>query len=298
MNKQNYLNNKIIIEKVKPEKIPDDAVSKVFITNNVVEGITTEKINYNLSRYRKLNKKMYVDTSTGEVRCYKPNEGSRANRYINYKTFIALRRIINNNFVGDFTEKHIVLTYGNQMTDYKQANKDFKDFWARFSYKFPDFDYIRIIEPQQNGRWHIHLLIKYNFYKPVFIEQDKLKKIWGNGMVWIGNIPFVDNFGAYFSARFSDIDIFENNQSFNSQKSIVKAGRLKFYPPNFKLYTCSKGIKRPKAVYLTHGELNKLVKNSKPFYSYTDKVKLKTEKGYEVELNNITYEQFNLKRED
>lgn len=291
-------NRKIKIKKVKPLKIPDDAVSKVYITNNVVEAITTDKTNYNLSKYRKLSKEMYVDISTGEVHHYKSDKNSKANKYINQKTFITLRRIINNNFVGDFTEKHIVLTYGSEMTDYRQANKDFKDFWARFSYKYPDFEYIRIIEPQQNGTWHIHVLIKYSSYRPIFIEQNKLNKIWGMGMVWISNIPFSDNFGAYFSARFSDVDIFENNQTYDNKKSIVKGGRLKFYPPNFKLYTCSKGIKRPVAIYLTHSEVENLVKNREPFYSYTNNVKCEDENGNELELNNITYEQFNLKRGD
>lgn len=290
--------NKIIIEKVKPQKIPDDAVSKAYITNNVVEVITTEKTNYNLSRYRRLSNQMYVDTNTGEVHYYKSDKKPRTDKYINQKTFINLRRIINNNFVGDFTEKHIVLTYKSEMTDYKQANKDFKDFWARFSYKYTNFEYIRIIEPQQSGRWHIHLLIKSNLYKRIFIEQNKLNKIWGKGMVWINNIPFLDNFGAYFSATFSDIDMYENNQISDNKKSKIKGGRLKYYPANFKLYTCSKGIKKPVAIILNHSEVKNLVKNHEPFYSYTNKVKSVNKKGNEIELNSITYEQFNLKRED
>ena len=101
-----------------------------------------------------------MDTETGEAIPYKTSTARANNPNSLQKTFITLRRIINNNFTASDSERHVTLTYREHMTDYHQCVKDFKNFWLRFKRKYPSAEYIRVIEPQQSGRWHIHVLIK------------------------------------------------------------------------------------------------------------------------------------------
>ncbi len=267
--------------------IPDDKLSKVYVSNHIVEVITMKKQSNSLKNYKKVGKSGCVNLTTGEYIEYSKEKRTKNTQNHFTKASNFLRRIINYNFVGDSSEKFITLTYSEIMTDYTKANDDFTKFWNKLKYRYPDCEYIKVIEPQQSGSWHLHVLLKDMKSKNLFIKHEELSQLWGNGFVWIEALPFADNFGAYFSVRFSTIE-----PSDNESKSIKKGSRIKFYPPNFKFYTCSRGIKKPSAITMTHGEAKKLVNYRAPCYSYTNAIL----NANDIEINSITYEQFNLKR--
>lgn len=282
--------------------VSNDHRAQVFLTGNVVEIITVKKPpSSNISRFRRLNKDSYVDQDTGEIVKYKQHIKRSDNHSGLRKTFRQLRRIINANFVGENnSEKHIILTYGYIELDYIKAAHDFSRFWARFKYYFPGCEYIRILEPQHSGRWHIHLLVKKGDGTSLYIDYKQLHDIWGLGMIYVSKMPPSDNFGAYFSAMFTDCDIFENaecqERDPKAWKMIEKGARFKYYPPSFRFFSCSKGIIRPKAVTMSYSDAKNLVSNSREVYSYTKQIMDKDESGNSVELNAILYEQFNSKR--
>lgn len=203
-----------------------------------------------------------------------------------------LRRIINLNFTGHCSEKFLTLTYSSIMRDYKQVNLDFKRFWSRFRYSYPSCEYIRIIEPQGNGSYHLHVLVKRMDKQGLFVPMERLKQMWEHGGAWIENLPFVENFGAYFCPKF----LKESTTPADTvSKAYEKGTRVAFYPEHFRLYSCSRGIQKPVPVTMTYGKLKQIVGETPPCYSHTTTIRDKQGSG-EV-LNSITYEQYILRGE-
>ena len=265
------------------KEIGGDEVSKVYIGINVIEAITTEKMNTNIKNYKKVSGNSCVNLATGEcIEFSKERKPEQKQTHI-IRAANELRRIINNNFKGDDSEVFLTLTYRKPMKDYSQANKDFLAFWNKFKYYYKTCDYIRVIEPQGNGSWHFHVLIK-SFKTPyLFIDKAVVSKLWTHGSFKIKRLPFVDNFGAYFCASFKD-----NNEN-ASEKALLKGKRLNYYPENFKLYTCSYGIQKPLKTYMTHQEFEDMVEFSEKCYSCTTAIEIDG-----VEVNTITYEQYKM----
>lgn len=121
----------ITVQSGAPVEISDYQISKVFITNNVTEIITTQRPTSHISRYRRLSKSSCIDTETGEVFECQPKPRKNNPRSLQ-RSFHALRRLINNNFTGSDSEKQVVLTYADHVTNYNQVNLDYKRFWSRF----------------------------------------------------------------------------------------------------------------------------------------------------------------------
>lgn len=140
------------------------------------------------------------------------------------------------------------------------------------------------------------MLLKSLIIKNLQIPIETLSELWRDGHCYIKKLPFSDNFGAYFAVRvadlYSDTDHTDNS---DVPKSVIKGGRLRFYPANFKLYRCSKGIKRPLPTKMTYGEAKKLTYGMKLCYSCSKQIISVDELGYEKTLNSICYEQFKLK---
>ena len=64
------------------------------------------------------------------------------------------------------------------------------------------------------------------------------------------------------------------------------------YPPNFNLYRVSRGIKKPKKVYMTYSEPKEKVGSSQP--TYTSSLMLT---DTDTDFSNIfIYESYNIKR--
>lgn len=87
-----------------------------------------------------------------------------------------LRRLIHAN--PDLC-RFVTLTYADNMTDRDRGFRDFKNFMKRLRYRFPDVKYISVVEYQDRGAVHFHLLIN------LYIPHKMLEKIWGNGFVFI-----------------------------------------------------------------------------------------------------------------
>src|SRR5699024_5322622 len=176
-----------------------------------------------------------------------------------------LRRLISANF--DANSKFVTLTFNDNITDVKQANKEFKKFIQRLRYRHGnDFKYAAVIQFHERGAVHYHLMSDLPY-----IPHKELQKIWRNGYVYINKIDHVDNVGAYMIRYMS--------------KEMTDTRLM-----GLKSYLTSKNLVRPMEFIGDEAQelLNILkVENKKEVYasSYTNE-----------HLGLSLYKQFNLKR--
>ncbi|MBQ9078953.1 MAG: hypothetical protein IJY29_05215 [Ruminococcus sp.] len=276
---------------------PDDnAITHVCISGNVTELRAMDRSYNNLRHIKRINQNEYYDIRTGEVKEYQHKEQNRS-RNMN-RSFERLRQLINTNFTGEINERHITLTYAEIMTDFDKASMDFKRFWEKLHYHYPDLEFIRIIEPQQTGSWHIHALLKSKKYSNLSIPLEQLETLWGHGFVRKTTTLGCDNVGAYFTALLKNLDVFEDDtKDVTDKQYIVKNARLRFYPPNKRFYGYSKGIVQPTRFKTTYKEALKYVNEKNLAYSSASEIILTYENPEEnVTVNRIARYQFNKKR--
>lgn len=264
--------------------------------HHIIEIQHMEKMN-RLAPIKKLDKHTYLDLQTGEIKEFELSENRGQNLNSLRQTFKRFRYLINANFRGEPNELHVVLTYKENMTDTKRLYTDFDKFMKRLRYKYKDIstiDYLSGVEPQGRGAWHCHVLLRFNNLDRVFIPNDEMARLWGQGFTKTKSLEDVDNVGAYLTAYLTDIEVSEDIQGPIKEvggKRFLKGGRLYLYPPGMNLYRKSKGIKFPERKKMTYETAIKKVGGAKPTF----------QKVYDIEAgdfkNRITFQQYNLKRQ-
>ena len=190
--------------------------------------------------------------------------------------------------------KIYTLTYGKLQKNPKEVNLDFRHWWRKIKKHFPSLEYICVIEYQASGSIHLHVLVKDIENEDLPLEQELLNETWTKGFSEVTEIKNVSNLGAYFSARFTDIDLKEEDiQNENTSKLILKGARLKYYKTGQKIFTRSKGIVRNKGYTVTEEELEEITKEGKLVYADSKVISKINDKGKEIVVNTITYQQFN-----
>lgn len=286
-------------------------ISLVRLTqmNHLVEVQHMEYMNRTI-HIKKLDKERYVNLKTGEVGEFKQSE-VRSDSYNSLRqTFKKLRYLINNNYTGAGNELHITLTYEENMMDTKKLYSDFDKFMKRFRYKYSkqygSIDYMTVVEPQERGAWHHHLLVRFNDVngKKIFIPNHEVCEIWGHGFTKIHSLSGVDNIGAYLSAYLTDVEVTNSNihqvtvnkrelkvvEVNGEEKKFIKGGRLHLYPSGMNLYRKSKGIQMPERHEMKYEDIKKVVGSKTP--NYTKQIVVEQDDF----TNTITYEQYNMKR--
>lgn len=286
-------------------KISNDSLVSVTKMNHIVEVQYMEKRN-NKAHIKKLNSDEYVYLETGEIREFEKtvnrSEGINSLR----KTFKRLRELINTNFEGLPNELFVTLTYRGELQtrDTERIYDDFRKFMQRLKYRFKGkstIDYINVLEPHATGNFHIHALLRFNDLPSIYIENEELAKIWGNGFVTIQSLKNVDNIGAYVSAYLADIEVDPNIGDFPNlvekkvngiKKKYVKGARLIFYPTGVNIYRKSKGIIEPEKKMMKYKKVKKKLGNAHPNFKTGI---VMTDKDTDFQ-NVIIKEQYNLKR--
>lgn len=270
----------------------NNKITTVYKTGNITELITPYYRSDNFKKFRKVSKTQYLNCETGEIKEYKYRKNQQSHIQGIQRSLANLRRIINLNFTGDNSERFLTLTYSTVMTDTNKLYNDFKNFISSLRKRYP-VEYVAIAEPQQSGSWHLHVLLKSLINKNLHIPIEILSELWTHGYSHIEKLPFANNFGAYFSVRVTDL--YPDNEHMDKStisKSVIKGGRLHFYPKNFKLYRCSKGIKRPQPMQMTYGDAKNLTKNMELCFSCSKQIVSVDDEGNEKTLNTICYEQY------
>lgn len=297
------------MENKQPEPLELKGFQTVTVTKmgHIVEVQHMKKKN-TIQTIKKLDKFNYVDLTTGEIKQFNKIENRQQSYNSLRQTFKKLRYLINNNFKGKPNELYITLTY--RPADYiaDKVSLDYKNFLKRLKYKFKGIstiDAIRVQEPHATGKWHFHVLLRFNDLDKIFIPSKQLADIWGKGYVNIKSLKNVDNIGAYLSAYLTDLEFTEDKVPValkeglkvvykdieGESKPIIKGGRLHMYPPGLNIFTKTKGIVYPEREEMLFQDVKKVVGSQQPHYS----------KKYVIDNDNfnneITFVQYNLKRE-
>lgn len=284
-------------------EIGDSSFVTVTQMNHLIEIQHMAKKN-NQCHIQKLDKNRYVDKRDGEIKNFKLSENRSENINSLRQTFKKLRYLVNNNFLGEKNELFLTLTYAKQTDDHMQVGDDYKKFLKRLKTKYKKLstiDALKVLEPHASGKYHMHVLLRFNDVEEIFISNSELATIWQNGFVNVKSLAGVDNIGAYLSAYMSDLEVPEDYSKTNyeektvegKKKKFIKGGRLAFYPSGVNLYTKTKGIVYPERIEMTYKKAKKnVVRSAKPHYKKTIEIN-DTEKNF---TNTITYEQYNLKR--
>lgn len=189
----------------------------------------------------RLNKSQYVDTHTGSIREYNFSECKSIDNF--KKEFKNIPRYIKGYFYGDKSERLITLTYSLYMDNPYKLSTDFKKFILKLERRCGKCRYFYVKEPQDNGSWHIHAIVKSMEFPLFPIEEQKLCSLWKQGdNVNVQNIYNIDTLAYYF-----DITRYEH-----------KIERLKYYPPYLHIYGHSVDMK----IHKKRGKY----KNLKPQY--------------------------------
>ncbi|MGU8608455.1 rolling circle replication-associated protein, partial [Clostridium perfringens] len=265
---------------------------KIKLTDmgNIKEIMYLQKSTMQPFGIKKISKNEYMVVATGEILEYKNRSENRSqDKESLRKTFKKLRELINTNFVGNRNELCFTITYKENVRDPKVLYKDFDKFMKKLKYRYGSVDYINVVEPQERGAWHCHILLRFNDLKKAYIPNKEISEMWGKGFVKVKAMKKdIDNLGAYLSAYLGDIEITDSNvtqlvqdgaikvgQSISikeieiegKKKKFIKGGRLHYYPTGMNIYRASRGIKQPIVSHISYEDAKKIVGAATPTYS-------------------------------
>lgn len=281
---------------VKGSRPKKEAIAEVYVLNNIVEVRVIENKKTPLSNFKRVSKTQFLNVSTGEICDYHSGDKQKEFEKNMNQRFRYLKRFINTNFTGDFSELHIVLTYGREFSaTLEELSADFKKFHKKFSYRYQNCEWLALKEPTETGRWHMHVLVKEKEGKRLYIESKILNKMWGKGYVNINRMCHMDDIGGYFTIYQSSLKIEEN--IFSKSK---KSKRLNYYKPCMRIFTSSRGLKRPgDPLIMTYGEVEEFIDHKQPHYQKSIEIILKQEEVFgvispELKVNTIHYQEYYL----
>lgn len=107
------------------------------------------------------------------------------------RTRARITRLVNSN---QDLQTFITLTFKENITDLREANKIFKKFILRLKYSHKNLKYLAVPEFQQRGAVHYHVLVNIEY-----LDNSKLAEIWQQGFVMINKVKHINNLGLYVS---------------------------------------------------------------------------------------------------
>lgn len=257
------------VRKIDNLKVEPYSLVRVKEMGNITEVMWSENYSSKCT-IRKLSKDYYVELESGEVKEFKHIQNRACDLKSISKSLGKLRDYLNTNIIDVSKCRWVTLTYSENMTDTNRLYKDFKNFVARLKRKIGSFEYIVAMEPQGRGAWHCHVVMLFDDKAP-YIPNDLMANAWGNGFVTVKKLDDVDNVGAYLTAYLGDMEMKEfcntkeamqlvgkkidvkeveiEEDGIIKTKQYIKGARLYMYPPQFNLYRCSRGIKKPIITY-------------------------------------------------
>lgn len=247
-------------------EIGNDKLVKSYIYGDTVEMTTAN--GQQEQKIKVIKGKRYVNLETGEIHDMDTSNGTRFDNLKSVKqTMKKLRRLIAHNFIGGYNQLWITLTYREHVIDAEIVYKDFKKFIRKIRKEYGQVEYIAVIEPQESGRWHLHVLMKND--TTLSIPNDVVATMWGKGFTKTKRLRRADKIGNYLIAYLSNLQIGDKD---SQSKATVKGARLYMYPKGIRIYRASRGIKKPIEITTAKGEIMKNFKiNSPPTFSRTTK---------------------------
>lgn len=204
----------------------DDVVIKTDLGR--YSKIVKTNVNDKPSPIIKLNKYEYLDTRDGEIKQYNLDNPTSLKDI--KKKIRKYEELVLYNFAGSRSELFVTLTCSENVKDIQIIKQYFKELEDKLKDHdtYYELEYIAIYEQSAEGRWHIHLFIKYPDNKVLYIPRNELASLWGKGIVHVfQNLNTVQTLGH------------------SAEKRDEKLERLKHFPKNERMYKRSRGIKTP-----------------------------------------------------
>ena len=181
----------IYFDKGENYNISNDAIVKVieYEAQGILEIKNCSNMKFNqesnkfenaLADYRRISDTEYLNKKSGEISEYKTSE--ERNFESLRKSMRKLRELIKNNFSGGKNELFITLTTEDIITDAKEFKRLFKKFWRKLKKNYKSLEYIGVIELQERGALHAHLIIKDTAHNYLFIKNDEIFGLWEHGL--------------------------------------------------------------------------------------------------------------------
>lgn len=290
-------------EKIEEISIPSNATVSVKEMGNIIE--ITYNSNYNSKPQTiKLSSKEYLVIRTGEVKEYERKAKNRSQSIESMqKTMNKIKELVQTNITDAKKVRWCTLTYANNMKDAKQLYNDFRKFNQRFQRYLKNrsvskAEYICVIEPQERGAWHCHVLYIFKENAP-YISNKCFSQIWGKGFTKITKIENVTNVAIYLMAYLSDWEIpLETKDMYiekdvkevvvkGEKKAFIKGRRLILYPSGINIVRHSRGVKYPEVKRMNVQEAEKLIANK--IKTYQTSFKLSNECGYTTTIIKNEY---------
>ena len=221
--------------------LPDSSPAKATFFKDMIEVVTWQK---SLSGIKRISKTQYINVETGEVFEYKIGNQKADNTQSIKNSLKRLNVLIRDNF-AELESFFVTLTYAEEMKDFNKAVNDFRKFYDKLKYHHKQYqlEFLRIIEPTDNGIWHIHILLKSTIDNEKFIiKQEDVQALWKYGSVKVKQIYNVNGLIKYFCTYHSE----KSMKNMRKSKSKIKQARWKYYPYGARIYAKSKGIVYPR----------------------------------------------------
>lgn len=198
-----------------------------------------------------------------EIREYQHGDIDSDRNYANlHRTMTTLRRLIRTNFDGGDNQIFATLTYGTADRRRGKSAVCLQADWLacrqRILRAYPGWsiDYISVAEPQGDGTWHLHVLIRRNDGR-LWIDQADMLRYWARGGVRVERLKGGD-IGSYYVAYLTDVTpgASDGDDPVKLSKARVKGGRLSYYPKGMRFYRRSRGIRDPTTYTCTYGDMD------------------------------------------
>lgn len=247
----------------------------------------------NLPELIRLSRDEYLVRSTGEVRQYRHHARHKSrvedDQLVSlHHSVTRLNQLITCNFQGTPNELMLTLTYGGTLRDQRKTfavdglsdrerqvandfnreavkgmHRDLRNFLGRLKRRCEtsqhQLRYVYCWQAQGDATMHLHVLVKLMGAKSFRLSIEALSKLWGLGDVDIKQLKNVAHIGAYVSSF-----MLNDRNPDNPSDPDTHYARLKYYPPNFKIFGGSINLNRPKKYRSTYGELT--ANNDTPSY--------------------------------
>lgn len=205
---------------------------------------------------------------TGKVYKRRRRKSRTSNKSSIYRTRRILSGLILSNFYGEKNELLITLTYkaSNKLScedkgDTEHSSRDIQNYFLslrRFLEKvgvnLNNFKYLWVREPNEDGSFHFHALVKLVSAKTISSKiQEAFKFKWKWGMVDIRPLEEANlHVERYFMPTVTDLKTSSKNPKAEMEENVsgqtkayIEGERLKRYPHNSKIYGRSKNLNRP-----------------------------------------------------
>lgn len=240
----------VTFEELEHFKILDNDQVKV-ITNNTESVFVvknTLKHNHNLLNIRKLNKDEYIVLETGEIRKY--NKTKYKSDEAIKRSMRKLKEILQIFFYDLSNCLFITLSTidTKQAQDINFVKKEYQKFIRKLNAKYKNLCIVAKYERHLNGNWHIHLLIKRQNNKPIYIPIKTIKELWNCGS--------------------TDLEVVKKN-TFNTMINyFTKTTQLYDVPKNVEIFTKSDNL-RVKREQMTFKEFKEKIQDN--YYKISQK---------------------------